>query len=353
MKYQRLLPGAAAIAILLSCTGVGPANNPAIFQSARNNSPVMAQNRQPIHRRGSLPRVEQLVDRERIAKNLSDLTGKTQALPDGAIPERGTVKGRAMTRAFLTKYLENLGYKVEPHEYRKNGINITARLMADEPSDEYIVVGAHMDSVSNKGADDNGSGSTAVLEAATVLPQLAGRKANILFAWFDEEELGLIGSGFLARELKKQGMKISSVHTADMMGYDGDGDKTVELARPDGILWDYYNMVNKTHKLNLPLDRTNTGQSDHVSFHNQGFASLCMSEEYTSGDTTPQYHRKGDVFETISLDFLSAGAQLMIAAVADLALHVPPPPNIQFIPHDRFPARERHFHKSYDEPPHD
>lgn len=331
-----------SLALVSACSGtpqppINPVNQAANQGLRRLNQP------------GAPTGIEQLVDRSRMEQNLAHLTGKAAFGPDALIPERGTVNGRAQTRAFLTQYLEGLGYKVERHEYRRNGINIMTRLMADEPTDEYILVGAHMDSVSNAGADDNGSGSTAVLEAASVLPQLKGRKVNILFAWFDEEELGLVGSRYLARDFRKQGLKISTVHTIDMMGWDGDKDRAVELARPDGILWDYYQMVNKTHGLNLKLERTNTGQSDHVAFHNEGYHSLCMSEEYTSRDTTPHYHRRSDTFETIDLDFLKAGTQLMIAAVSDLSLKVPAPPGIQFVPHDNFPAREREFHQSYEE----
>src|SRR5688500_3760742 len=127
-----------------------------------------------------------------------------------------------------------------------------------------------MDSVSNAGTIDNGSGSTAVLEAATVLRNLPGRKVNIIFAWFDEEELGLIGSEAMAADYKKQGLKISSVHTMDMMGWDKDGDKAIEIERPDGVLWDYYKMVNEKHQLNYKLARTNSGSTDHVAFRAEG-----------------------------------------------------------------------------------
>ncbi|MGE3728254.1 MAG: M28 family metallopeptidase [Candidatus Sericytochromatia bacterium] len=342
MKKVQLvtLLGAAALT-LLSCN--------ALINHTQSPQPSLALRSFSQNRTNPQAGIEKLVDPTRMEANLAALTGKNPIAPNSSIPERGTVQGRALTRQYISQTLEGLGYKVEPHEYRRNGINITARLMADEPTEEYIVVGAHMDSVRNAGADDNASGSTAVLEAAAVLPQLKGRKVNILFAWFDEEELGLIGSGYLARSLKKQGIKITSVHTSDMLGWDADGDKTVEVARPDGILWDYYQMVNKTHGLNLPLDRTSTGQSDHVSFHDQGYASVCLSEEWTSNDSTPYYHQRGDQFATINRDFLAAGTQLMIAAVGDLSLKVPPPANIQVIPHERFPSRPRQFHASYEE----
>lgn len=293
-------------------------------------------------------RVEDAVDRARMEKHLAVLSGKAPIGPEGTIPERGSAKGRAMARTYLTRTLEGLGYQVEQHTYRPNGTNLMARLMAPTPTDEYIVLGAHLDSVSNAGADDNGSGTTAVLEAATVLRDLPNRKVNILFAWFDEEELGLVGSRYLARELKKRGMKISSMHNIDMLSWDSDGDRTIELAQPDGVLWDYYNMVNKSHNLKIPFERTNTGQSDHESFHHEGFASICISEQYTSGDTTPYYHRKGDVYDTVNFDYLAGSTRLVVAVAGDLSLKVPPPAGIQLIPNERFPSRSRENHGSLD-----
>lgn len=293
--------------------------------------------------------IESLVDRNRLEKHVAALSGKAPVGPQGLIPERGSVQGRALTRTYLTQTLESLGYKVETHNYRANGSNILTRLMADKPTDEYIMMGAHLDSVKNPGANDNGTGSAAVLEAAAVFKQMANRKVNIMFAWFDEEELGLVGSKYLARDLKKQGLKITSMHNIDMLGWDSDGDKTVELAQPDGILFEYYKMVNKTHQLNLPFDRTNTGQSDHESFHHEGFPSICISEQYTNGDTTPHYHRKSDTFATVNLDYLTLSTRLVVAVVGDLSMQVSPPAGIQIIPHDRFPSRPREFHASYDD----
>lgn len=293
--------------------------------------------------------IESLVERNRLEKHVAALSGKVAVGSQGLIPERGSVQGRALTRTFLTQTLESLGYKVETHNYRPNGSNILTRLLADKPTDEYIMIGAHLDSVKNPGANDNATGSASVLEAATVLKQLPNRKVNVMFAWFDEEELGLVGSKYLARDLKKQGVKITSMHNIDMLGWDSDGDKTVELAQPDGMLFDYYKMVNKTHQLNLPFDRTNTGQSDHESFHHEGFPAICISEQYTNGDTTPHYHRKSDTFPTVNLDYLTLSTRLVVAVVGDLSLQVPPPAGIQVIPHDRFPSRLREFHASYED----
>ena len=134
--------------------------------------------------------------------------GGVSRTPGGA---GGGTQGRALTRAYLSRSLEALGYKPELHAYRPTGTNVFTRLMADTPSNEYILIGAHMDSVRNAGADDNASGSVAVLEAAAVLKNLPNRKVNLLFAWFDEEEIGLVGSRYLAKELGPRGIAVNVV----------------------------------------------------------------------------------------------------------------------------------------------
>ncbi|PIW14881.1 hypothetical protein COW36_19720 [bacterium (Candidatus Blackallbacteria) CG17_big_fil_post_rev_8_21_14_2_50_48_46] len=308
---------------------------------------------QPILRaqnQGAAPvRAEQALDKARMQALASVLTGQ-KPMPDGTlIPERGTTQGRDLTRKFILSVLEGYGYKPELHAYRSSGKNILVRLMADQPSDEYVLIGAHMDSVRNAGADDNNSGSVAVLEAARVLKDLPGRKVNLIFAWFDEEELGLVGSHYLARDFKKQGLKLSSVHTLDMVGWDSDQDRVIEIEQPDGPLWDYYQMVNKAHQLNLPLSRTSSGDTDHVAFRQEGFTSVGLCEEWVGGDTTPYYHRKTDVYTSVNFDYLFKVSQLAVAVVSDLVRAVPAPLVQTRVPHDRFPGRARPFHASYDE----
>lgn len=283
------------------------------------------------------------VSQARLERTLAVLSGKTAADGKSAIPERGSTEGRAATRAFLSAELAALGYTVERHGYRKSGENLLAKLMASSTTDEFILVGAHMDSVRNAGADDNGTGSSAVLEAARVLRDLGGRKVNVIFAWFDEEELGLVGSEALARDLRKNGTRVTSVHTIDMMGWDSDGDNAVEIERPDGALWDHYQMVNRTHGLNLPLARTNSGDTDHVAFRRNGFQSVGLCEEWVHHDTTPHYHKKSDTYENIHIGQLVAGTKLLTAAVGDLSLGVKAPAGTR-LPHDLFPGRPRHFH---------
>jgi hypothetical protein len=280
------------------------------------------------------------VDRERIGTNLAVLTGKTPLASGPTIPERGTVPGREATRQYLASVLKDLGYTVETHDYRTNGQNLLVRLPAATRSDEWILAGAHLDSVSNAGANDNGTGTACVLEMARVLRNLAGRKVNVMLAFFDEEERGLVGSHALAAKFKRENVQVTSVHTIDMMGWDEDKDRALEIERPDGGLWEYYQAVNQRHALGLKLSRTSSGATDHVAFRSAGFRAVGLCEEWAGGDTTPYYHRKTDTFETVDLDYLTSTTRFFTAVIGDLATGTPAPAPVAFIDHDHFPGRD-------------
>jgi acetylornithine deacetylase/succinyl-diaminopimelate desuccinylase-like protein len=87
-----------------------------------------------------------------------------------------------------------LDVTLEPFQY--SGLTyynvVGTKLGTTFPNQEYIV-GAHFDSVSNPGADDNGSGVALVLEAARILTQYDSAY-TIRFIAFDREEQGLVGS---------------------------------------------------------------------------------------------------------------------------------------------------------------
>jgi Zn-dependent M28 family amino/carboxypeptidase len=81
------------------------------------------------------------------------------------------------------------------------GRNVAGILRSAEASDQYVVVGAHLDGVGDLGgrhrpaADDNASGVAALLEiAAAFVAQRQQLTRNVVFAAYDAEEVGLIGS---------------------------------------------------------------------------------------------------------------------------------------------------------------
>lgn len=103
--------------------------------------------------------------------------------------------------------------------------SIIATLRGDEPGPTYVM-SSHYDDCDGDctdgrgvapGADDNGSGTSAVLEAAKVMAaqQFHG---TIIFAVFDGEELGLWGSDHFARELKAAGTDVVADLNNDIIG---------------------------------------------------------------------------------------------------------------------------------------
>ena len=89
----------------------------------------------------------------------------------------------------------------------------------DEESDEIYIICAHYDSVSGSpGADDDGSGTAAVLAAAHVMSQYDFNN-TIRFVAFSGEEQGLLGSYRYAEESYGNGDNIVAALNGDMIGY--------------------------------------------------------------------------------------------------------------------------------------
>ncbi|MCK5574033.1 MAG: M20/M25/M40 family metallo-hydrolase, partial [Bacteroidetes bacterium] len=105
--------------------------------------------------------------------------------------------------------------------------NVIATLPAASPSDEVIVIGGHHDSITGvdpmhyaPGADDNASGTTAVLEIARVLRMMDYHpEVTVKFVTFAAEERGLHGSHDFAEKAVQSGMRIRLMINHDMISY--------------------------------------------------------------------------------------------------------------------------------------
>jgi len=101
-----------------------------------------------------------------------------------------------------------------------SGNNIEGTLHGiDENSEDIYIICAHYDTVSGSpGADDDGSGTAAVLAAAYVMSQYEFNH-TIRFVAFDGEEEGLLGSHEYAKEASQNGDNIVAALNGDMIGY--------------------------------------------------------------------------------------------------------------------------------------
>jgi len=87
--------------------------------------------------------------------------------------------------------------------YQKVGDSKNIIAWIDGNSDKFIVLGAHLDTVPRSpGADDNASGSAAILGLVKRYAKLPKPNYTIVFIWFCEEEVGLVGSRYYVRNSK-------------------------------------------------------------------------------------------------------------------------------------------------------
>ncbi len=253
---------------------------------------------------------------------------------------RWSCDGIAIDRAleYAQQYFEKLGLKAErvPFSlYCRVGLshNLEAILPGTE-SQQSVLITAHLDSATfgsvsiAPGADDNASGSAAVLEAARILSQYKF-KHTIRFVLFTGEEQGLIGSRAYAGKLAGEGVQILGVFNMDMIGYDSDSNGAFEVhagTREGSIkLADLLVQTLQTYEIKLApevLEVGATNRSDHASFWSRGYPAVLVIEdsEYgESNDFNPYYHSTADTLDKLDLSYAKRIAQAVIGAAAQLA----------------------------------
>ncbi|MCE7994862.1 MAG: Zn-dependent exopeptidase M28 [Roseivirga sp.] len=247
---------------------------------------------------------------------ISALTGASPIQDSKSIQRRWTTEERALSRQYLSKELEKMGLNTIELPYEMNlpqlnkqqnpakGTNLYAVVESTNGSNEYIVLGAHYDTVEEApGASDNASGCALVYAVAKAMMQQKQRSKNLMIVFFDKEEIGHAGATAFAQFLLEQQYNIHSVHTADQVGWDQDGDRNIELELPGPELKAVYRKHAKT--FDIKAYRTNETGSDHKELRAAGFNAVGITEEYRRGDTSPYHHDPEDKFETINFDYLS------------------------------------------------
>jgi Zn-dependent M28 family amino/carboxypeptidase len=224
---------------------------------------------------------------------------------------RATTTQRQTARTFLQNQLTQIGWTPMLHSY-PTGANVYATIPATNGATKQIIVGAHFDTVSNSpGANDNATGTAAVLAVARYLKDMNCRKYAVTIVLFDEEEAGLFGSRAFASTL--QVANVVAVHTVDQIGWDNDNDQRFELELPTQALEAEYRAAATT--VGVPVAVTSTQGTDHQSFREKGFPAIGLTEEYVANDTSPYRHTAQDTAATVKQSYLQAGTKLVAKVV--------------------------------------
>lgn len=237
-----------------------------------------------------------------------------------------------------------------PQKPKVNVVNVLAWLPGRDTT-RVLVMGGHYDSCicsvdrfestsDAPGADDDGSGTSAVVELARVFSRHypKGLDATVIFALYSGEELGLLGSTHLAARLHAQNYKIVAGMTDDIVGNivaddgridstsirifgaDPDTSSSRELARYG---WGSGGVYNSGLGV-LPvyrLDRISRG-GDHAPFVALRDPGLRFTERL---ENYKRQHLPTDRIEDVNFSYVTKVARLNAAVVGSLASAPPPP----------------------------
>ena len=194
----------------------------------------------------------------------------------------------------------------------KHYANVVGIIEGNELKDEYIVLGAHFDHLGIKkgeiypGADDNASGSAALIEIARELCANRGSlKRSVIIAGFDAEEIGLYGStelaGFLDALVGIENIKL--MMSVDMVGWYGRNKKlTLEGV---ATIKDGRRLAAKdAAAFNLNVRAKDFENSVMTATDTEGFAKKKVPTLAVSTGLHPSYHKPSDTPEKIDYDGL-------------------------------------------------
>lgn len=218
--------------------------------------------------------------------------------------------------------------------------NVLAILPGTDKKDEYVFITAHYDhlGVRNKeifyGADDNGSGTAAVLQLAEAFARAKNEgfapRRNIVFMTVSGEEKGLLGSAFYSQHPTFPLNKTSVDLNIDMIGrtdpkYKGDSLNYLYVIGDDKLSSDLKVIIDSINKKysNLQLDRKYNDlkdlnkfyyRSDHYNFAKNGVPAIF----YFNG-THLDYHKSSDTIDKINFDLMAKRVKFIFYTAWDMA----------------------------------
>jgi hypothetical protein len=234
-------------------------------------------------------------------------------------------------------------FEFETQGTKRKAKNVLAVLEGSDPKlkEEFVLIGGHLDHVGRvgqavsgqkdgpkdgdeiwNGADDNGSGTSAILAVARAfgLGKLKPKR-SILFAWWNAEEAGLKGSAWWAGHPTRPLERVTYCLNLDMVGRNPDRPMDVEgVKNAEGdALERIITAACEAEKLKITkYDHTNEAmfRSDGVSLLRQGIPAT-MFFTYWHAD----YHAVGDHMDKIAypnLAKIARSAFRIVSATADL-----------------------------------
>lgn len=223
--HGRLVGGFAAVSLAVSVVGL---SLPSIASGGRPSD--------------AAPAAAAPIDPDRVLEDVRRLSGDAPLCVDGAcITVTNRLTGSAdlaQAMGYALAAVREAGYDTSWHDWTRGAWSdrnlIARRTGVVSPTEEVYVV-AHVDGVSScpdgrcPGADDNASGTAAVLEVARAFARVPTERTLVLVLSTGEEQGSLGVKELVAGMSDAELGRIVALVNLDMVGYDGDGDRVMEL----------------------------------------------------------------------------------------------------------------------------
>lgn len=220
--------------------------------------------------------------------------------------------------------------------------NVVGLLEGSDPTlkAEIVGIGAHLDhlgvvnGVTYWGADDDGSGSTALIQVAAAFAKNPVKpKRSILFMAFSGEEKGLVGSGYYSDNPIFPHEKMIAELQMDMVGRDSDGVQNGDANRVDKKEEnvDTIRLVG-SKRISTELDKAIQDLNKHIGFKfkydaedvygrsdHYNFAKVGIPIAFLFDGFHPDYHQPTDTVEKINFTKLTSAAKLFYLTAMKLA----------------------------------
>ncbi len=253
-----------------------------------------------------------------------------------------TQKAAAQSSDYTPQVIEaNIALSFAKTAIRLQSSNVLGILEGTDLKDQYVVLTAHYDHLGKQngtiwyGADDDGSGTVAILELAKAFTKAKaagkGPRRSILFMTVSGEEKGLWGSDYysshpvLPLDKTSVNLNIDMIGRIDPSRKHGDSSNYIYIVGDDKLSSDLkpiseavnkkYSKLELDYKYNDPSDPERIYyRSDHYNFAKKGVPVIF----YFSG-LHPDYHKPSDTPDKINYTLLQKRAQLIFFTTWEMA----------------------------------
>ena len=296
-----------------------------------------------------ISQVQDIIDQVNMTRMMSyasELSGEQPTTVGGqqvTLATRYTYNRDAVLRAadYMSERLARLGLDVSYHWWTHSTSvpdplpNVVAEKPGTNPAAGVYIIGAHFDNITYDaplvfapGADDNGSGSVAVLTAAELLAPYTF-EATIRFVLFSGEEQGLWGSAAYASSVN--GQDIRGMLNMDMIAWDNIGGPDMDIHARSTVAGSVpmaQTFVDAITAYGLDLTpviySNGTTASDHSSFWNINVPAILAIENYNADSGIPRdfnayYHSVNDRTQYFNQPYFHDMTAASLATLAHLA----------------------------------